>query len=73
MTAPHRYGPHQPEAAPNAVTVLTPAGHSCGREQGHAPGCVVTRWPEPEVRQLPAALARQRERINQLAHEAGRS
>ena len=55
MTSPHRYGPHQPELAPNAVTVLTG-----GRSQG-AP-------IRTEVRPLPLELVRQRETINQLAH-----
>jgi hypothetical protein len=61
MTSPHPYGPHRPEDAPNAVTVLGP-----GLNQGS------TSYPMPEVRPLPAALVRQRERINQLAHEAAR-
>lgn len=57
MPSPHPYGPHRPEDAPNAVSVL-----SGGASQGRP---VIT-----EVRQLPAALVRQREQLNTLAHEA---
>lgn len=60
MTAAHRYGPHQPEEAPNAVTVL-----SGGASQGRP---IVS-----EVRALPPELRRQREQMNQLAHEAAKS
>lgn len=49
------YGPHRPKDAPDAVVV--------GREG---------TWPDPreEVRPLHPAVVRQRQRINQLAHEA---
>lgn len=57
MTSPHRYGPHQPENAPNAVTVL-----SGGRRQGTP--------IRTEVAPMPPELVRQREWLNQHAHFA---
>ena len=57
MTQPHPYGPHRPEDAPNAVTVLTG-----GRRQGTP--------IRSEVVPMPAALVRQREWINENAHFA---
>lgn len=71
MTSSHGYGPHRPEDAPNSVTVLSPSVHSCGWDRGHAPGCVVSSYPRPEVRPIPAELLEQRRQLNELASAAG--
>lgn len=51
----HRYGPHRPEDAPNAVTVL--AGGTRSRTQVRT-----------EVHPIPLELVRQRYWLNTLAH-----
>lgn len=60
MTARHRYGPHQPEAAPNSVTVLSPSRRFGGSGS-----------PQPEVRAIPAGLVKQRADMNELARRQG--
>lgn len=58
MPSPHQYGPHQPESAPNAVTVLS--------------GGTSTATPiREEVLPLPAQLVAQRARANELARQYG--
>lgn len=52
----HRYGPHDPRTAPDAVTVGRP---------GKWP------QPREEVRPLSAQVMAQRARMNTLAHEGG--
>lgn len=60
MTA-RAYGPHRPEDLPNGVLVLAVGRYwrSDGKHQGE------------RVVPFPAALAKQREQINRLAHRAG--
>lgn len=60
MTSPHRYGPHRPEDAPNAVTVLTPSPRHGG-----------SAAPLEVVRALPAELVAQRAQLNELARARG--
>jgi hypothetical protein len=59
MPTPHPYGPHQPEHAPNAVTILTG-------------GTWHSQPIRTEVRPLPRELVRQREFRDELAHRQGK-
>lgn len=57
MPSPHRYGPHRPEDAPNAVTILS--------------GGTTSRTPvRREVVPMPPALVRQRAQVNARAQLA---
>ena len=50
----HRYGPHQPEHAPDTVAIYPPG-----------------RYPSITTTELPPALVRQRQQLNELAHHLG--
>lgn len=53
-----RYGPHDVDTAPNVVVVK-----EAGRWFGHVA-------PRETVHALPAALVRQRQQLNERAHQA---